>query len=126
MRRRFARPFAEHLMTIHKDPPMDLTQRSAGVLLHITSPGPHGMGDFGPDAYRFVDWLASAGQRLWQWLPSTPIGPATRLPGRQRLRRQPVDGGAGTAGRVRLAGRASCPGRLRGGLRRLRPRAAVA
>lgn len=55
---------------------MDLTQRSAGVLLHITSlPGPHGIGDFGPDAYRFVDWLASAGQRLWQWLPSTPIGP---------------------------------------------------
>lgn len=55
---------------------MDLTQRSAGVLLHITSlPGPHGMGDFGPDAYAYVDWLASAGQRLWQLLPTTPIGP---------------------------------------------------
>lgn len=55
---------------------MDLNQRSAGVLLHITSlPGPHGIGDFGPDAFRFVDWLQSAGQRLWQWLPSTPIGP---------------------------------------------------
>jgi 4-alpha-glucanotransferase len=55
---------------------MDLTQRSAGVLLHITSlPGPHGIGDFGPDAYRFVDWLRAAGQRIWQWLPTTPIGP---------------------------------------------------
>ncbi|MDN3921951.1 4-alpha-glucanotransferase [Roseateles violae] len=55
---------------------MDLNQRSSGVLLHITSlPGPHGIGDFGPDAYRFVDWLASAGQRLWQLLPTTPIGP---------------------------------------------------
>ena len=55
---------------------MQLEQRSAGVLLHITSlPGPHGIGDFGPDAYHFVDWLASAGQRLWQWLPTTPIGP---------------------------------------------------
>ena len=55
---------------------MDLNQRTAGVLLHITSlPGPHGMGDFGPDAFRFVDWLASAGQRLWQLLPTTPIGP---------------------------------------------------
>ena len=55
---------------------MPLEQRSAGVLLHITSlPGPHGIGDFGPDAYHFVDWLASAGQRLWQWLPTTPIGP---------------------------------------------------
>ncbi|HWS39675.1 MAG TPA: 4-alpha-glucanotransferase [Arenimonas sp.] len=55
---------------------IDLHQRQAGVLLHITSlPGPNGIGDFGPDAFRFVDWLASAGQRIWQWLPTTPIGP---------------------------------------------------
>jgi len=55
---------------------MDLTQRCSGVLAHITSlPGPHGAGDFGPGAYRFVDWLASAGQTLWQLLPVTPIGP---------------------------------------------------
>lgn len=53
-----------------------LERRSAGVLLHVTSlPGPHGIGDFGPDAYRFVDWLASAQQTLWQWLPTTPVGP---------------------------------------------------
>src|SRR5574343_350780 len=59
-----------------RHPPMDLNQRASGVLLHVTSlPGPHGIGDFGPDAYRFVDWLAGAGQRLWQWLPTTPIGP---------------------------------------------------
>jgi 4-alpha-glucanotransferase len=55
---------------------IDLEQRTAGVLLHVTSlPGPHGIGDFGPEAYRFVDWLQSAGQRIWQWLPTTPIGP---------------------------------------------------
>jgi 4-alpha-glucanotransferase len=55
---------------------IDLEKRRAGVLLHITSlPGPHGIGDFGPDAYRFVDWLVSAGQQIWQWLPTTPIGP---------------------------------------------------
>ena len=55
---------------------IDLEQRAAGVLLHVTSlPGPHGIGDFGPDAYRFVDWLQTAGQRIWQWLPTTPIGP---------------------------------------------------
>ena len=55
---------------------MNLSQRRSGVLLHITSlPGPHGVGDFGPDAYRFVDWLVSAGQRIWQLLPTTPIGP---------------------------------------------------
>ncbi|MEQ1512078.1 MAG: 4-alpha-glucanotransferase [Lysobacteraceae bacterium] len=55
---------------------IDLDQRSAGILLHVTSlPGPHGIGDFGPDAYRFVDWLQSTGQRVWQWLPTNPIGP---------------------------------------------------
>ena len=55
---------------------IDLHQRSAGVLLHLTSlPGPHGIGDFGPGAYQFVDWLAAAGQQLWQWLPINPIGP---------------------------------------------------
>ena len=55
---------------------MNLDQRRAGVLAHVTSlPGPHGIGDFGPAAYRFVDWLASSGQSVWQWLPSTPIGP---------------------------------------------------
>ena len=55
---------------------MILSQRASGVLLHITSlPGPHGIGDFGPGAYHFVDWLAAAGQRLWQLLPMTPIGP---------------------------------------------------
>lgn len=50
--------------------------RSSGILLHPTSlPGPHGSGDFGPEAYRFVDWLAGAGQRLWQLLPLGGIGP---------------------------------------------------
>ena len=55
---------------------MNFHERAAGVLLHITSlPGPHGIGDFGPAAYHFVDWLQSAGQRIWQVLPMTPIGP---------------------------------------------------
>src|ERR1035437_7667380 len=55
---------------------MNLEQRSSGVLLHITSlPGPHGMGDFGPGAYHFVNWLVSAGQSIWQLLPTTPSGP---------------------------------------------------
>jgi 4-alpha-glucanotransferase len=55
---------------------MDLNQRAAGILLHPTSlPGPHGVGDLGPEAQRFVDWLQAAGQRLWQWLPTAPIGP---------------------------------------------------
>ena len=54
----------------------NLDQRAAGVLLHVTSlPGPHGIGDFGPDAFRFVDWLKDAGQTIWQWLPVNPIGP---------------------------------------------------
>ncbi len=53
-----------------------LSQRTSGVLLHLTSlPGAHGSGDLGAQAYHFVDWLASAGQRLWQILPLSPVGP---------------------------------------------------
>ena len=49
--------------------------RASGVLLHPTSlPGPYGVGDFGPEAYRFVDFLHSAGQKLWQVLPLNPTG----------------------------------------------------
>jgi 4-alpha-glucanotransferase len=50
--------------------------RASGVLLHPTSlPGPHGSGDFGREAYHFVDWLVGAGQKLWQMLPLAGIGP---------------------------------------------------
>ena len=49
--------------------------RSSGVLLHPTSlPGRFGAGDFGPEAYRFVDFLSRAGQRVWQVLPLGPTG----------------------------------------------------
>jgi 4-alpha-glucanotransferase len=55
---------------------VNLANRLAGVVLHFTSlPGPHGCGDLGAPARRFVDWLASAGQRLWQTLPVNPVGP---------------------------------------------------
>jgi 4-alpha-glucanotransferase len=50
-------------------------ERACGILLHPTSlPGRHGIGDFGPEAYRFVDFLQSAGQKLWQVLPLNPTG----------------------------------------------------
>ncbi len=49
--------------------------RVSGVLVHPTSfPGPHGIGDLGDSAFRFVEWLELAGQRLWQVLPLTPAG----------------------------------------------------
>ncbi|MBN1597099.1 MAG: 4-alpha-glucanotransferase [Bacteroidales bacterium] len=44
--------------------------RRAGILLHITSlPGKYGIGDLGPSAYRFIDFLERTGQRYWQCLP---------------------------------------------------------
>jgi len=53
-----------------------LTNRASGILLHPTSlPGPFGSGDFGTDAYRYVDWLHSAGQTYWQMLPLGGLGP---------------------------------------------------
>jgi len=49
--------------------------RSSGILLHPTSlPGPFGIGDLGPQAHGFVDFLAAAGQTLWQVLPLGPTG----------------------------------------------------
>lgn len=48
--------------------------RRSGVLLHVSSlPGRHGIGDFGPTAHEFIDFLASAGQGVWQMLPLAPI-----------------------------------------------------
>lgn len=49
--------------------------RRSGVLLHPTSlPGPYGLGELGPHAHRWLDFLAEAGQRLWQILPLGPTG----------------------------------------------------
>jgi 4-alpha-glucanotransferase len=49
--------------------------RSSGILLHVTSlPGDHGIGDFGNSAHEFVDFLADAGQKIWQVLPLNPTG----------------------------------------------------
>ncbi len=51
---------------------MNTLQRASGVQLHITSlPG----GTLGREAFRFVDWLAAAGQSWWQVLP---LGPPDR------------------------------------------------
>jgi 4-alpha-glucanotransferase len=51
------------------------TERSAGILLHPTSlPGKFGIGDLGPDAFKFIDFLKDAGQTLWQVLPLGPTG----------------------------------------------------
>jgi 4-alpha-glucanotransferase len=49
--------------------------RTSGILLHPTSlPGRFGIGELGPEAIRFADFLAAAGQRLWQVLPLGPTG----------------------------------------------------
>jgi len=49
--------------------------RSSGILLHPTSfPGPYGIGDIGPAARSWVDFLAETGTGLWQTLPLGPTG----------------------------------------------------
>src|SRR6476660_2457103 len=49
--------------------------RESGILLHPTSlPGPYGIGELGDAAFRFIEWMQHAGQRLWQVMPLGPTG----------------------------------------------------
>lgn len=64
----------EHLpiAILHAEEPEK--KRTAGILLHITSlPSPFGIGDLGPEAYRFAKQLQAAGQHWWQVLPLGPL-----------------------------------------------------
>jgi malto-oligosyltrehalose synthase/4-alpha-glucanotransferase len=50
-----------------------ISERGAGVLLHISSlPSPFGIGDLGPEAYAFADFLYRSNQKYWQLLPLNP------------------------------------------------------
>ena len=50
-----------------------MKQRGSGILLHITSLfSEYGIGDIGPSACQFVDFLSDAHQRYWQILPLNP------------------------------------------------------
>ena len=52
----------------------ELYRRGGGILLHPTSlPGPFGIGDLGPSASRFIDFLEQAGMSYWQMLPLGPV-----------------------------------------------------
>ncbi len=54
---------------------MSVRERAGGILLHVTSlPGRFGVGELGPAAEAWVEWLAKAGCRLWQMLPLSPTG----------------------------------------------------
>lgn len=51
-----------------------LPRRNAGILMHISClPGDFGIGDLGPAAFAFVDFLQQARQRYWQILPLNPV-----------------------------------------------------
>ena len=52
-----------------------ISERASGILLHPTSlPGPFGIGDLGPEAYRWIDFLVATGTKFWQFLPLGPTG----------------------------------------------------
>jgi 4-alpha-glucanotransferase len=53
---------------------IDFKQKGSGIILHITSlPSKFGIGDIGPEAYSFVDFLHGSGQSYWQILPLNPV-----------------------------------------------------
>ena len=52
-----------------------INERRSGVLLHITSlPAPYGIGNLGPAAYQFANFMSKAGLTYWQLLPPEPGG----------------------------------------------------
>jgi 4-alpha-glucanotransferase len=54
-----------------------MNRRGSGILLHITSlPSPYGIGDLGPQAHAFSEFLGRTRQRCWQVLPLNPTDPA--------------------------------------------------
>lgn len=56
-----------------------VNNRSAGILMHITSlPSDFGIGDFGPQARLFADKMQAAAQRYWQLLPLSPVSAASQ------------------------------------------------
>jgi 4-alpha-glucanotransferase len=62
-------------LVFRREKEKSIFQRRAGILLHPTSlPSEYGIGDFGPDAYAFIDFLHQSGQHLWQILPLNPVG----------------------------------------------------
>jgi 4-alpha-glucanotransferase len=53
-----------------------MIKKGSGILLHISSlPTPYSIGDLGPSAYRFADFLAETRQTYWQVLPLNPTAP---------------------------------------------------
>ncbi len=64
-------------VTVDDMPAVATSKRGSGILLHITSlPSPYGIGDMGPSACAFADFLVQARQRIWQVLPLNPTDPA--------------------------------------------------
>ena len=54
---------------------MKTNARKQGILMPISSiPSAYGIGTFGRESYRFVDFLEKSGNRLWQILPLGPTG----------------------------------------------------
>ena len=57
------------------EPPGYLSPRASGILLPISAlPGAHGIGDLGPAALHWLEFLHESGQKLWQILPIHPTG----------------------------------------------------
>ena len=57
-----------------------MEKRASGILLHITSlPSKYGIGDLGPEAYKFANFLTRARQNYWQVLPLSPPSPRKNL-----------------------------------------------
>ena len=78
--------------------------RGSGVLLHPSSlPGPYGIGDLGSEAYRFIDFLKGAGQRLWQVVTNLTLNALTHAFDNREKGVIRIDVGGTRGGRVTIA-----------------------
>jgi hypothetical protein len=69
----FVKSFFNRMPFLVLESKREQSNRGAGILLHVTSlPSPFGIGDFGPEAYEFANYLSESGQKYWQLLPLSP------------------------------------------------------
>ncbi len=75
LRQSYSRCCRQYIFPMNSTHPDLTASRTSGILLHpLSLPGPELCGTLGDESFALIDWLAAAGQRVWQVLPLGPTG----------------------------------------------------